>query len=909
MNGLMYVLLLENNLYKSKQPQMQKTENYSQLVEKGLLKVEQVHQRLVDSMVKLLNHTGKKRAAQMIANKFEGKTNSTQFASSQIQAISYYLQLLNLAEEYVANYVRRIREDSLGPSKESGHWASYFKRFRELEISPKAVRKQLANVEVEPVFTKHPTEAKRWSVLRIHRALIELLEHEEQCVTPLEHMQVNESLNVLIERLWFTGELFIRKPGIDEELSNLLYYLTQVLPEAQQLLDANLGFAWQQSWPDEKPLQPDEMPLLHYGSWVGGDRDGHPFVTDETTAKTLGTLRKNALGILKERLYTLASKLSFVNSETPAPKELQAKLSKNKNLSVINKEEPWCSYVLVIAENLEAVSIGTTQADLEALGHWLKEIGAEKIVSVEIQPLLRLMKSIGLHLARVDIRQNSEYYEKAFVQHLKVGSLDTAKRYSTGDECTRIEILNEELENQRPLVNDAIDLPTEASQVRRTLRVVSETIHEYGAKPVGGLIISMTRELSDLLTVYVLCKEAGLTKNADDGLYCILPVVPLFETFEDLERAPKIVDAFLSHPFTKRSLNAQENPRMMVMLGYSDSNKDTGILASQWALLRAQQELIAVGSRHKIVIQFFHGRGGTVGRGAGPTHRFLEALPEGALQGGLRLTEQGEVIGQKYNTIPTATSSLEHLIAGTLGSQMLSKKHADSSKLLNETMSHLSQYSQVRYKALLNADGFMQFYRQATPIDAIEQSRIGSRPSRRTGQATLEDLRAIPWVFSWNQSRYYLAGWFGVGTALSQLEKRDPELYTFIADRWREIPFLRYVFYNIESSFNSADPDWMRAYADLVDDTFVRERILTNIMDEHALTKKALKKIFKRPLPQRRPRFWKTLQAREAPLQVLHREQIRLLKKVRSAKSVDDKTWETLLLVVNAIASGLRTTG
>ena len=888
---------------------MEAKKNYSQLIEEGLSKVEQIHKQLVNSLIELLSRIDQKKAAELIASRFKNGSDKQLLEFSQIQAISCYLQLLNLAEEYVANYMRRIREDSLGPSAESGHWASYFKQFRELGISAKEVREQLAATEVEPVFTKHPTEAKRWSVLRIHRALIELLEQEERSVTRLEHIQVGKSLDVLIERLWFTGELFTRKPGIHEELSNLLYYLTQVLPETQPLMDANLSFAWKQSWPDEKPLRTEEMPLLHYGSWVGGDRDGHPLVTHKTTKHALETLRKNAVEILKSRLHALALKLTFVDNQTPAPKELQARLSENLNMEFMRKEEPWRSYVLMLADRLEECSIEDTQEALSKLANWLKSIGAENIAEVEIQPLLRLMESIGLHLARIDIRQNSTYYEKALIQYLEAGAPEAADNYKKGDESMRIEILNAELASPRSLVNDAIKLPAEATQVRRTLRLIAKKIDQYGTKAVGALIISMTRELSDLLTVYVLCKEVGLTKNTDEGLSCVLPVVPLFETFEDLDRAPKIVDAFLSHPFTRRSLSTEAKPRMMVMLGYSDSNKDTGILASQWALLRAQQELITVGDCHKVDMQFFHGRGGTVGRGAGPTHRFLEALPGGALRGGLRLTEQGEVIGQKYNTIPTATSNLEYLIAGTLGSRLLSAHRRNTSDELNETMAHLARYSQVRYKSLLNAEGFMQFYRQATPIDAIEQSRIGSRPSRRTGQASLDDLRAIPWVFSWNQSRYYLAGWFGVGTGLNQLEQESPDHYDFVFRQWKSTPFLRNVLYNIESSFNSADTEWMEAYADMVKDDEIRRRFLNNIMEEYELTREQLTKIFDKPLPQRRPRFWKTLRAREAPLRVLHSEQIRLLEKVRSAENVDEHTKEALLLVVNAIASGLRTTG
>jgi len=888
---------------------MEIDKKYSKLIRDGLSKVEQIHLQLVESLIQLLDRIGQTTAAGFLSDGFKRSKGHSELEPPQVQAISYYLQLLNLAEEYVANYMRRIREESLGLSKESGHWASYFERFKELGIRAESVRDQLKKTEVEPVFTKHPTESKRWSLLRIHRALIQVLEQQERCVTPLEHIQAREALDGLIERLWFTGELFMRKPGINDELSNLLYYLTQVLPEAQPLLDSNLRFAWKQSWPDEKPLETDEMPLLYYGSWVGGDRDGHPLVTHDTTAHALNILRESAVNLLRKHLQELELKLTFVESQTPSFKNVQSALRKHFGDGIPHKEEPWRCYVQMLTEKLENQPIDQTQQSLRDLAQWLTDSGASHIVTAEIEPLLRLMQIIGLHLARIDIRQNSAYYEKALIQHLQVGSPEQAKNYKVSDESEKIAILNAELENLRPLVHDAITLPKEATQVRRTLSVIADTINQHGLQSVGALIVSMTRELSDLLTVYVLCKEVGLTRSDEKGLYCVLPVVPLFETYEDLERAPKIVDAFLSHPLTQRSLSTTGKARIMVMLGYSDSNKDTGILASQWALLRAQQELIAVGKRYSVDVQFFHGRGGTVGRGAGPTHRFLEALPAGALDGGLRVTEQGEVIGQKYNTIPTATANLEYLLAGTLGSRLLNQQRTSAPKELNETMSHLAKYSQARYKSLLNADGFMQFYRQATPIDAIEQSRIGSRPSRRTGQASLEDLRAIPWVFSWNQSRYYLAGWFGVGTAFNQLSQQAPELYAFVQNSWREIPFLRYVLYNVESSFNSADPKWMSAYADLVEDSSLRERFLGNIMEEYELTGKELKKIFHRSLTKRRPRFWQTLQAREAPLQVLHSEQIRLLKKVRSMDAVDAPTKEALLLVVNAIASGLRTTG
>ena len=316
------------------------------------------------------------------------------------------------------------------------------------------------------------------------------------------------------------------------------------------------------------------------------------------------------------------------------------------------------------------------------------------------------------------------------------------------------------------------------------------------------------------------------------------------------------------------------------MLGYSDSNKDTGIIASQWALQRSQKRLLEVGNKQGISLTFFHGRGGTVGRGAGPTHRFLEALPKGSLVGGLRITEQGEVIGQKFNTATTASSNLETLLAGSLGARLLSSSK-DELEATVRLMDHLAESSRLAYRELLETDGFVEFYRQATPIDAIERSRIGSRPSRRTGQASLEDLRAIPGVFSWNQSRY-LPGWYGVGAGLETLKNQHPELFNELPELVGKSSFLRYVFYNAESSLASSDPEWMNAYAELVEDVDLRNLMLKKIINERSLAEQHFNTLFQGSLQERRPRFWKTLQAREDALRLLHSQQIQLLREFRT---------------------------
>ncbi|HEY1051621.1 MAG TPA: phosphoenolpyruvate carboxylase, partial [Prosthecobacter sp.] len=403
-----------------------------------------------------------------------------------------------------------------------------------------------------------------------------------------------------------------------------------------------------------------------------------------------------------------------------------------------------------------------------------------------------------------------------------------------------------------------------------------------------------------------------------EGLVCPLPVVPLFETMGDLEAGPGIVEAFLSHPVTKRSLAAQTKdgkPVFQVMVGYSDSNKDCGIVASQCALHRGQLELAATIQRHGARPVFFHGRGGTVGRGAGPTHWFMEALPHGSLTGGMRMTEQGETIAQKYAHISSAVYNAELLIASATAAtarHRITESHAVPG--LEALLDKLASSSRDAYRAFLHAPDFMKFYRQATPIDALENARIGSRPARRTGQASLDDLRAIPWVFSWTQSRFYLPGWFGAGSALQKLKTEDPKGYETLAAALPSSPFLSYVLTNIESSLVSANTGFMRDYAGLVEDVAVRDRFLNTILAEYETTRAIINDLFKGTFEERRPRLAYTLNIREEPLNVLHRQQVELLREWRSLQATGkteaaEAMVSDLLISINAIASGLRTTG
>lgn len=889
-------------------PQTNQTE-FLELVQTGLAQVEEEHQFLMDAFIQVLSDMGEGESAALLKEGVDAADSEEPLSDDAVQAISFSFQLLNLAEEHVANSIRRTRESTLGTSAEPGHWGYYLRRLNEEGFRPEDVRRAIAGLQVEPVFTKHPTEAKRWSVLELHREIVRLLRGREMARTKREVDRRQLQARGVIERLWLTGEVNHKKPRVEDELDNLLYYLSEVFPTTLHRLDDNLQNAWLETWPDEAPLTADDLPHLQFGSWVGGDRDGHPLVTGEVTAATLSRMHATARNILRESLRHLARKLSLTDSHSEIPQELVAALQ----AWGINEpgQEPWRSYVEELMERFETMRRPELYEKIERLADWLETAKAKLAAAHHVRPVLRLIDSLGLHLARTDIRQNSAFHEKALSQMMVAAAIEDGANFGEWSEDKKLAFLNHELSTPRPLTHPSMQLPKEADDVRRALSVVAAHIEAHGSDGIGALIVSMTRNLCDLLTVYVLAKEVGLTHQTQDGLVCKLPVVPLYETYEDLERGPAITDAFLSHPCTRRSLcigEADVHPRHMIMLGYSDSNKDTGILASQWVLFNAQRNLVAVGLKHGVKVTFFHGRGGTIGRGAGPTHRFLEALPEKSLDGGLRVTEQGEVIAQKYNTPATATANLEWLLAGSLGAQLLATRKP-LPQAVSDVMNRIVMRSREAYRALLDAPDFMTFYRQATPIDAIEQSRIGSRPARRTGQATLDDLRAIPWVFSWNQSRFYLPGWYGVGSALEMLENEGAEIYENFQKNIQTTPFLRYVFYNVESSIASSDEIWMRAYADLVEESDVREHLLNQILDERTRTQAHLDKLFKRPLPERRPRFYQTIRKREAPLTRLHHRQIKLLRETRAVDEVDDESVDQLLGVVNAIASGLRTTG
>jgi len=859
------------------------------------------------------------------------------------QAFSMAFQLLNLAEDAAAARSRQEQETRDGPAAVSGLWGQNLLRLRERGLSAGEIAAALPQVHVEPVLTAHPTEAKRATVLDHHRVMFRLLaQRDDPRTTPMEQRQLREDLQCELERLWRTGGIHLEKPDVADELRNVLHYLRHIFPDMLTVLDRRLRGAWEASGFDVSLLEdPLRLPRLTFGDWVGGDRDGHPLVTAETTRRTLTELRQHALELLDERLARLAVRLSLAERLQPPPPALRERIqalrsalgARGEAAVRRNPEEPWRQLVNLMRARLpfpapvgEAAS-GTDSRyrtaaglmeDLGLLHQSLRDVGAHRLAAADVAPVLRTVQCFGFHLAALDVRQNSRFHDLALSQLLTAAGLEGAgfPDLPEPERCARLE---RELGSPRPFIRDGVSVGPEADAVLDCYRVLAAHLDAHGEQGLGSLIVSMTRGTADLLAVYVLARETGLAFHTSEGLVSRLPVVPLFETIDDLDSSPTILDAFLSHPVTRRSLEHHRKragadvPVQQVMVGYSDSNKDGGILASLWGLHRAQQALAEVARKHGVRLRFFHGRGGTISRGAGPTHRFLRALPPGSLQGAVRMTEQGETIHQKYGTPETAAYHLELLLAGTTEATLLQGRGAPAHPL-TPVMDRLADTSRRAYEALLRTDGFLQFFSEATPIDVIESSRIGSRPSRRTGRRTLADLRAIPWVFSWSQARFYLSGWYGVGSALETLQSEDASAFAALRTEVLTWPPLHYAISNAATSVATADPELMAAYAALVTDEGLRERVLGLILAEHARTRRMLEVLYGGPLAERRPRIQRLLDLRQEGLRELHRQQLALLREWRQRRATGQEAQAEpllldLLLTVNAIAGGLRTTG
>jgi phosphoenolpyruvate carboxylase len=852
-----------------------------------------------------------------------------------VQAYSIAFHLLSMAEQNAAIQHQRQTESRDGLAAMQALWGQCLRQMLEASITPAQIAAALPDMRVDLVLTAHPTEAKRTIVLEHHRSLyLALVKRENQMWTPYERRAIRDEVKMLLTLLWRTGEIFLYKPDVAAERRNILHYLAGVFPDVVPVTDRRLRQTWIDLGLDSNDLRgPDHLPGFCFSTWVGGDRDGHPLVTARVTQDTLDELRHDGIALVRRHLETLMRDVSLSDRMQPPPASLRDRVDAlatrlgARGLGIVDSEpDETCRQLVALtlarlpdrAPAIESYAdAGELVADLRVLYDALSSVGANRIADEAVTPVMRIVQTFGFHLASLDVRQNSRFHDIALGQLLAAAGFARAD-FAEWDELARIELLERELVSPRPFLRDGSSAGAEADAVLDTFRVLAGYRARFGGAGLGALIVSMTRDVSDLLVVYLFAREAGLTAPVADGWVCALPVVPLFETIDDLERSPEILRAFLSHPMTSRSLEVQRRDSgarelvQQVMVGYSDSNKDGGILASLWSVYRAEAALARTGRAAGVRVRFFHGRGGTTSRGGGPEHRFVKAIHPDALHGDLRVTEQGEAIEQKYANRLVAAYNLELLTAGVTRATLLNRHHAEPPHSLEPIMDWLAARSREAYVALIRRDGFQTFFRHATPIDVIELSRIGSRPSRRTGEPSLADLRAIPWVFSWSQARFFLPGWYGVGSALAALSGEMPGAIDDVSRHLTTWAPLHYALSNSATSIAAADADVMREYAALVDDGAIRDGVFDVIAAELELTRRMLERVYGAELGERRPGIRDSLEMRRAPLRVLHREQIALLRewrRLRSSGEHDTSLLNELLVTVNAIAGALGATG
>ncbi len=848
----------------------------------------------------------------------EGK----EWSLNRIKLYLTLFQLYNLIEENAHHYNREVLIREQGPASLSGTWAKVIQKL-EPQISNTALIEAISKLRLAPVFTAHPTESKRFTVQEHLRRIFEQFQNICQWA-PSDRANHPDypALKGNLELLWRTGNIYLHKPSVEAEVLEKLYYFEKALPEGVLSVDRQLDKEYERL---DIALEDRTYPEWEFGNWVGGDRDGHPLVTAEITTETFAKFRNKALELLDKHLLKLARRLSLSRGLHDCPQFMLERIEKlasaqgdtGKIALERNEHEPWRQWVNLLRNALFqeddrkqiSMSAEELKEELESIRKSLVEVDCHYLAFHFVQPVERFVERFGFHLARIDIRQNSHTHDLALGEILAAAGEGDAN-FEQWDESQRLAFLSKELKVNRPFLVEAETAGPNAHKVISALRVVAKEYRENGPDGIGSMIISMTRQLSDLLCLAVLLREVGLCDWKDGNCYSRLPIVPLFETIEDLEQSRGILQSWFEHPVGKASLfEGQKSPVQQVMVGYSDSNKDGGKTASIWALYQAQESMSALGKDFGIRLRFFHGRGGSISRGGGPTHRFLEGLPPGSLHNTIRWTEQGETIALKYAQRPTRNYQLELWAAGSLKSALSSSETSGLSDEWRETMSFLSNRSFKHYRNLLEMDGFVQFFQQATPIDLISQSRIGSRPAKRTGQNSLADLRAIPWVFSWSQSRFMISAWFGFGLAMADLEREHPERLALMQSEGSKHPLCRYLLTNISMGLMRAEPNLMEAYASLAAPE-IRERFLSLIQDEYKRALHYIERIYGQSLEERRSRSKTILDRRNAMLKPLHLEQIRLLKLYRESEGeTKEKLLERHLHLLSAIAGGLQVTG
>jgi phosphoenolpyruvate carboxylase len=847
-----------------------------------------------------------------------------------LQAQSIMFQLLAIAEQNRDMRNRRALEKEQDESAVRGTFSSTLSAVARAGVSAEDVATLLNSIRITPVITAHPTEAKRVTVLECHRRIYRrLFDLESPRWTEREQQELIRSLRDEVELLWLTGELKLQKPSVAHEVAWGLYFFTENLFDVVPALLGKLEAALQKHYPG--PAW--EVPLfLQFGSWIGGDRDGNPFVTSEVTRVTLWTNRLACLNRYRGRLLELIRKLSIAAHSLPLPATFERALQERCEplpdaaaRESRNAGEPFRQFLASMLARLEQTihdseeqrqtsgAQGYANADelildLQTMIAALEEAGAANMARSFLLPLKREVGIFRFSTVRLDIRENTLRLNQALAAIYR--ATHDGQEPPASDSEPWKEWLLAELRSPRTTLRNLPDLPAEAQETLQTFRAIAQMRQIVDREAFGTLILSMTHSAADVLGVYLMAKEAGLFFDTQAIERCTLPVVPLLETVGDLRAAPQILRELLAVPLVRRSLQAQGGVQE-VMIGYSDSNKDGGYLAANWELAKAQTALTRLGREQGVTISFFHGRGGSVSRGGAPTGRAIAAAPAGSIRSSFRVTEQGEVVSLKYSNRGTAAYQIELLASSVIEHALISQREQALIPVheFDEAMESLSGLSWTAYHQLITSEGLLEYLTAASPLEEFALLNLGSRPSRRTQARTLADLRAIPWVFAWSQNRHMITGWYGLGSALrSFLQVRGERGQDLLRRMFRDSRLFRVIIDEVEKTLLAVDLDIARAYAGLVQNAALRDSVFGRIEAEYQLTSKLILQVTEGAhIAERFPQYRRRLQRRLNTLNQVSREQIGLLRRYRDSGDAD--TRDALLLTINCAAAGLGATG
>ncbi len=869
----------------------------------------------------------------------EGHRDIRESTDSQIlyilEAHGIWFQLLSIAEQNATVQQRRQIEKEYGRRRVPGTFAYTFSMAAQHNVPAEEIQKILNKSFICPVITAHPTEAKRVTVLEIHRRIYILLKQLELTRwTPRERDELIHELRNEIDLLWLTGEIRLEKPTVAQEVTWGLHFFTESLFDGVMRFYAELNRALRKMYPH---IEFEIPPVFRFGSWIGGDRDGHPDVDAEVTAFAIRENARASLKRYRQDLIKLGAKLSIASHSLRVSEDfieaLEQKLEmleETESFSKRNPGEVFRQYLRCMLRSIDATlqniddpkksdiayrSASDLANDLRTLERGLDDARCEHLSRSNLSPLRHMVDTFGFRTVSLDLRENTTVTNNVL-----------AEIWQTLHQKTHFDVPDFKSDEWKEWVVSELMRPLRvipntdflSDRAQSTLTMLAQVKH-YQSKldpdTFGVFILSMTQTSTDVLGVYLLAKYAGLFTDVDGLEACRILVVPLLETIEALEQGPSILNELLEYGFIRRTIR-RNGESQEVMVGYSDSNKDGGFLTSNWIISKAQTRIKEVGDKHKIPASFFHGRGGSVSRGGAPSGRAIAAQPVGTIDGRMRVTEQGEVVSYKYANRGFAEEQMEILASSALTHTLMSGKDPafQINAELDEVMEALSGTAYVMYRKLIETPGLVEFYQQASPVEELTLMKIGSRPSSRFGATTLDDLRAIPWVFAWTQNRIMVPGWYGVGSSFEQLisirGERGKEL---LQELYIKHSLFRLILDSVEKTLLLVDLQVAEKYVELVVNSQYSQAIYSAIRSEYERTTEMVLQITgEDQLCDRFPNFKRHFNRRLKSLNQVGIEQAELVKKFRNEQdnALDRQNiLVPLLLSINCVAAGIGSTG